>query len=275
MMQSCDSQTSTAIAIEPELLFSMDRIVSETSGLVLVNNQFWTHNDSGDGPYLYQLGSSTGKVLKQVKINGVKHTDWEDLTADDEYVYVADFGNNKLTRKNLRILKVSIDSLTSDKSSFIPELVISYNYRNENDKKVRHNAEAIVSYEDQLLIFTKDEGSYQSKVYSLNKEEVKLKAKYLFTLELNGLITGGDYNASKDELYLIAYRRLGNLYRPYLKTIQGFSSMDPSQMIIEEYKLGFYGQCEAVVSDTVNTIYFSSEAQGISKAKLYQHSFPD
>ncbi|MDP2514032.1 hypothetical protein Q8W17_02800 [Photobacterium damselae subsp. piscicida] len=73
--------------------------VNETSGLAVINNRVWTHNDSGGKNEIYQLSPDYKTVTKTVLIKGNKNYDWEDLTQDERYLYVGDTGNNS-TRRN-------------------------------------------------------------------------------------------------------------------------------------------------------------------------------
>ena len=84
---------------------SLSKIIDETSGLEIIDGQFVTHNDSGGDPALYYLDEK-GKIVETRKIAGVKNTDWEDITKDEEFLYVANMGNNYDTRKNLSIIKI-------------------------------------------------------------------------------------------------------------------------------------------------------------------------
>ena len=51
-------------SIKPELNTKLSTIVNETSGLLYWNHQVWTHNDSGGEPALYNIDSTTGKVIR-------------------------------------------------------------------------------------------------------------------------------------------------------------------------------------------------------------------
>ena len=84
---------------------SLSKLIDETSGLEILDNQFITHNDSGGEPKLYYLNKK-GKIISERKITGVKNNDWEDITQDDKFIYVADMGNNYDTRKNLCVIKI-------------------------------------------------------------------------------------------------------------------------------------------------------------------------
>ena len=89
---------------------SLSKTIDETSGLEIVDDQFITHNDSGGDPKLYYLDKK-GKIVFERTLEGVKNNDWEDITKDDEFLYVANMGNNYDTRKNLSIIKTPIYQL--------------------------------------------------------------------------------------------------------------------------------------------------------------------
>ena len=113
---------------------NLSKLIDETSGLEIVDGQFITHNDSGGDPKLYYLNKK-GKIISERKITGVKNNDWEDITQDDKFIYVADMGNNYDTRKNLCVIKIP-----KDKNSVINPEIIKFNYPEQNDfryKKLR------------------------------------------------------------------------------------------------------------------------------------------
>ena len=82
--------------------------VYETSGLEKVDNNLITLNDSGNQPVLYYL-NEIGEVIIERNFIELQNNDWEDLTADEEFIYIADIGNNFDTRDNLRIIKVPLE----------------------------------------------------------------------------------------------------------------------------------------------------------------------
>ena len=89
--------------------------INESSGLVLSRNQpgvIWTHNDSGDGPYIY-AATYTGADLGRWHIQGIQARDWEDIAiapcapnADRHCLYIGDIGNNDNNRDDLQIILV-------------------------------------------------------------------------------------------------------------------------------------------------------------------------
>ena len=90
----------------PRLLESSGVAVSHAHPGVL-----WTHNDSGDGPYLYATdlgGSNRGFLL----VPGAEAVDWEDMalgpcpTRSGSCVYLADTGDNLEARASVTVYAV-------------------------------------------------------------------------------------------------------------------------------------------------------------------------
>jgi hypothetical protein len=88
--------------------------LTESSGVVasaLVPGVYWTHNDSGDGPYLYAT-DSTGRDLGAVRVAGTRAFDWEDLTAGEclivpgRCLYVGDIGDNRRRRHSIVVYRL-------------------------------------------------------------------------------------------------------------------------------------------------------------------------
>ena len=82
--------------------------LDEVSGIETINGSdlVWALEDSGNKNEIYGIDKE-GKIVETVTLEGVKNTDWEDITADNEgNLYVGDFGNNDNERKNLAIYKI-------------------------------------------------------------------------------------------------------------------------------------------------------------------------
>jgi len=60
-------------------------VISETSGLAKAksNQTFWTHNDSGNAPELFEINQK-GEILQAISLPNLKNTDWEDLAQDNQ-----------------------------------------------------------------------------------------------------------------------------------------------------------------------------------------------
>jgi hypothetical protein len=88
--------------------------VNESSGLVAsrVNpGVYWTHNDSGDGPFLYAF-DQTGTARGVLRLTGASARDWEDMAsgpgpqANKSYLYIGDIGDNELTRQEIVLYRI-------------------------------------------------------------------------------------------------------------------------------------------------------------------------
>lgn len=76
-----------------------DPRITESSGLAasrLHPGIYWTHNDSGDGPYLYAVDSSTGRTVARVTLKGIgTPRDIEAISiGPGNEIYVGDIGDN-------------------------------------------------------------------------------------------------------------------------------------------------------------------------------------
>ncbi|GAA3739891.1 WD40 repeat domain-containing protein [Streptomyces tremellae] len=76
-----------------------DPRITESSGLTasrLHPGVYWTHNDSGDGPYVYAVDSRTGETVARVTLRGVgAPRDVEAISlGPDGDLYVGDIGDN-------------------------------------------------------------------------------------------------------------------------------------------------------------------------------------
>ncbi|MFV5994494.1 WD40 repeat domain-containing protein [Streptomyces sp. NPDC056231] len=76
-----------------------DPRITESSGLAASRAHpgiYWTHNDSGDGPYVYAVDSRTGKTVATITMRGVgRPRDVEAISlGPDGNLYVGDIGDN-------------------------------------------------------------------------------------------------------------------------------------------------------------------------------------
>ncbi|WP_046734054.1 hypothetical protein [Streptomyces humi] len=76
-----------------------DPRVTESSGLAasrLHPGIYWTHNDSGDGPYIYAVDSATGRTVARITLKGVgTPRDVEAISiGPGNQIYVGDIGDN-------------------------------------------------------------------------------------------------------------------------------------------------------------------------------------
>ena len=241
---------------------SLSKKIDETSGLEIVDGQFITHNDSGGEPKLYYLDKN-GKIVKERKIEGVKNHDWEDITQDDDFIYVADMGNNYDTRKNLSVIKIP-----KDKNSVIDPEIIKFNYPEQNDfrykKLSQFDAEALISINELLIIFTKNRATKKTDIYSLPKNGGEYEAKKIGSLNTQSIITGGDYDQENELLILTSTISFDEYY---ILKIKDFSLKNKKDYKIEMYEIPIgKTQVEAVKIIDSNTFWITSEDEKSSSA---------
>ena len=90
----------------------LDADIWETSGLALSRRTpgvLWTHNDSGNEPFLYAF-DSTGTIMGHVRVSGAALIDWEDMAAGPcnagTCLFIADIGDNRGRRDSISIYVV-------------------------------------------------------------------------------------------------------------------------------------------------------------------------
>lgn len=108
------SEPSADYAAATQIASLESRLVNESSGIVASRRSkeiLWTHNDSGDGAFLYAFDRQ-GKHRGVYKVTGAGAVDWEDMAAwrdgksGKSYLYLGDIGNNSKKRDVLTIYRV-------------------------------------------------------------------------------------------------------------------------------------------------------------------------
>lgn len=183
--------------------------VAETSGLQVTPQGLWTMNDSGNPPVLYRLDPATGMVSQRVRIRNFGNVDWEDLTADARYLYVADFGNNNGDRHDLRVLRVRQSDLGPAAETVDAE-AISFTYPDQTSFAVNYNhhnfdCEALFYANDSLHLFTKHWADLQTSYYTIPAAPGTYVAHLKSRFNVNGLITAASLNATGTEACLLGY----------------------------------------------------------------------
>jgi hypothetical protein len=186
--------------------FDLPVETKETSGLLFFDSKIITHNDSGNQPNLYEIDSLTGNLLRVVHVNNATNIDWEDITEDENHIYIADIGNNNGNRTDLKIYKI----LKSDfkNSASISADIISFSYEDQTSFDSKPNgsnfdAESIVVYNNSILIFTKNWNDLKTNVYKTPLITGNYLATKVSSANVDGLITGGVYN--DDRFFLTGY----------------------------------------------------------------------
>jgi hypothetical protein len=197
--------------------------VAESSGIVASRSTpglFWTHNDSGDGPFVYafdRAGADRGKW----HVNGASAVDWEDIAIGPgpvrgkSYLFLGDIGDNSWNRKDVVVYRVEEPKITG-----------AGLHQTGSSKAIRlrypdgpHDAEALLVHpvtgtiyivtkargkDRETLVFRAKAPNYPAvleKIASLHMQE-----ESDFTL-VTGRITGGDISPDGRRLVLCDYFR--------------------------------------------------------------------
>ncbi len=230
-------------------LAGLDRIalledeVSASSGLIYSDGNLYTIIDSSNQrfvenklkryaskPILYKLDKK-GKIVQRITITGVSNTDWEDLAADKDYIYIADTGYKKLNSDNpsdysigpaankvYRISKQAIkDAGKGSKISVPVDKVISLNisgrpnsFSSQKDCGSDWDFEALSVKDNQLILFSKQwSNNAQTNSFSHSGAigaSLRMDKKKTFSLSPRFMVTGSTYDAQNDVMILVGYR---------------------------------------------------------------------
>ena len=241
--------------------------VYETSGLEKVDDNLITINDSGNQPVIYYLNES-GEVIIERNFSGLQNNDWEDLTVDEEFIYIADIGNNFDTRDNLRIIKAPLDS--ADNSFEI----INFYYLEQEDfsfkQLSKYDAEALVSIDENLLIFTKNRAKKITEIYKLPKKAGNYKAELIGKIDIESIVTAADFD-EKMKLLVLTSTKDFNEY--YIHKIKNFKISKLKNLKTDTYKIPIgKTQVEAIKIIDKDNFWITSEAEFMGSPFLYKIS---
>ena len=227
----------------------LNQNVLETSGLIDWNNFLYTHNDNTD-TIIYKLNKMSGAIVQSLPLNTVQNIDWEEISQDENYIYIGDFGNNATgNRTNLKIYKVRKTSMET-----VPEIeTINFNYSNQTDftsqtaNQTDFDCEAFVVTTNEILLFTKQWVSGNTTIYSLPKTSGTHTANYLTTINVNGLITGATL---KEDSRLISLCGYSATLQPFIFLIYDY--IDTDFTVANKRKIAVplpYHQIEAIATN--------------------------
>lgn len=246
--------------------------LKEASGIAASKCQtdvYWTHNDSGDGAFIYAVDSK-GKNLGVWKVTGATNVDWEDIasTKDAEgkcSLFIGDIGNNQRERTDLKIYRIDEPQIGSNSKNLTQTSALetaaaqamSFSYPDTG-----HNAEAliVVPNASKAYIVTKRKDG-PSQIYKLNLTFGADEQKAVSVGEIsvpavpNGSITGGDISASGDRIVLCDYFAGYELQLPpNAKDPDEIWNQKPQRFDIGDHEIG-----EAVAYTTDGSVIAISE----------------
>ena len=220
------------------IVTQLSDLVDESSGLIFLNNNLITFNDSGGSNSLYEIDIINGEVIRTVDIINAINNDWEDISVDSEYIYIGDFGNNYGNRQDLLIYKISISDFlnSADNSVYAEEINFSYSDQinfQSNPYNSNFDAESIISFNDSLYVFTKNWVDRKSNVYSISKNPGNYIASKIDSVDVQGLITAAEYNINSNTVTLLGY----DTDSPFIIELTNFNESNFSQGLISKFPL--------------------------------------
>lgn len=170
--QASASAASWSLTLLDTAVLTAPRL-SESSGLVASRSTagvYWTHNDSGDLPFLYAT-DSTGGDLGAIRVAGAEAVDWEDIAFGPcvrrapylgtgragGCIYIGDIGDNLARRASVTIYRVSEPVPPRDPAdtarTTLPADVITLRYPDHP-----HDAEGLFVHpaSGEIFVVTKD-----------------------------------------------------------------------------------------------------------------------
>jgi hypothetical protein len=208
----------------PKVLAELkSREIDESSGLVAaqLTGVYWTHNDSGDGPFIYaidEIGASRGVW----RVGGAENHDWEDIAAgpgpdtSKRYLYIGDIGDNDDNRKGLIVYRISEPTITDNDAATSrqnPRVTESAEVIRLRFPDGKHDAETLMVHpkSGDLYIVTKValENAVVYKAAAplpLDKQIVMTRLNELDLRNLvGGAVTGGDISPDGRRVALCDY----------------------------------------------------------------------
>ncbi len=259
--------------IAPLGSLNLDAILSETSGLIFWDNMLWSHNDNSD-TNLYALDTLYGRIIRNYPLKGIANTDWEEISQDEDYFYIGDFGNNSGNRHDLKIYRAGKNSILNNSAVFDS---VCFTYADQVDFTPAaydsdFDCEAFLVSEDSIFLFTKEWVSNRTSVYSLPKSPGSYSAKRRSSWDVNGLITGAVYLEDKRIIVLTGY---SERLKPFFYLLYDFDGSDFSSGNKRKIEVLLpYHQIEGIATTNgikyfITNEYFSMEPLIKTRQKIH------
>lgn len=251
----------------------LDSAVCETSGLLYLDGNLWSFNDSGGEAALYCLDAHNGSLIRKTIIRNATNVDWEDIAEDETHVYVADVGNNLATRDTIIIYRILKTSILSGDPELIHDGIISVSFSGEKSHTraglSSHDCEALIAYGDSLFLFSKDWVRESTSVFILSKIPGHYQLDPSVRYEARMLVTGADLFPASSQVSMVGYHN----YMPVLISY-GFEG-NPARIACggraRIYPMKAGRQVEGICYDASGDLFISAE-RSIHKPALFKVS---
>lgn len=270
--------------------------LSELSGIVKSprrENLYWVHNDSGHEARLFAIDGDGEIVMPTFsrfshhgakpepgktpwpgfKVLHAQNVDWEDITTDGNYLYIADTGNNLNLRRTLTIYMVSeIDPTASTQTAVIRRLPVRYPEQGPFSLFERHyDSESLFAADGKLYLITKHRKPFPLAGWEKGANLYRLDTRHTDRDNRLTLIdgqarmlapTGAEVSPDGSRLAVITYRDLWIFDKP----AQGDRWLSSTHRRIRLRRN--VGQVEAVTWDDASTLVLANEAGEIFRLAI-------
>jgi len=248
----------------------LGKVLKESSALEYFNERFWSVNDSGNENLLYSFEPSKKLNINKTEIYPSINIDWESLAQDENYLYIADVGDNYGRRELLKIYLIPKDSLINGNGFVSDSILVKFNEKDPDPGSLKYShydCEAITVIHDSIYLFTKNWIDLHSSVYIIPSQPGYYDITSSSVLKTDLLITGADYCNNSGNLWLSGYKN----YRPAFILFADFNAYNSQQQSFLRFDfrkhLGL--QVEGITVSPEGRIYFSCE-KTCFPARLYE-----
>jgi hypothetical protein len=262
-----------AVLFKAHSVTVLDDKVVETSGLIYFDNSFWTINDSGNENILYRIDPKSGLVIGEISINNSTNIDWEEISQDQEYIYVADIGDNSRVRDEKQIYRLKKSEVLKVKTGGSMDCeVIRFRYPEIESKKISYDAEALISMNGVLHLFTKD--LFESRHFTIPAQPGQTTATFIESYASNGQVTGAAIGPSTNSIIMVGYFGFGDRLFWEVKDFTKTSVMGTAAQPLSLGSVTETGQVEAVCFGADGKVFFTNENYGSVKQQLWTIPYP-
>jgi hypothetical protein len=243
-------------------------ILSANSGMTESGGLIWFINDTRFDTAIYGYDRELDTVIRKVVVKNASNINWEDITQNENYIYIGDFGNNDGSRTDLRIIRIDKSDLLTETDIVIPSGIIEFHYEDQTDftpanQETPFDCEAFIATEDSLVLFAKDWQNRQTRLYTLPLTPGVYIAKLRKHWNINGLITAAAWSSENQELLLLGYT-------PTVPFLWKFSGFTPADLTYDEgnrtdFNSFWATQTEGLLISGDGSILISSEESSLQK----------
>lgn len=267
---------SQPVLADGQSVVALPSQLKETSGLLCLEQDFISFNDSGNEPLLYRFDRN-GQINHQLQLS-FRNRDWEAISSDGEFLYLADTGNNAKYKQTLFIYRVPLN-WSGLKQPYTPERLEIILPADKKHQPYQHDLdfEALVYQQDSLWLISKSWDSQIPKRYKLDPKLKQQKlGKALPFANPGFLVTDAVFDQNKQEWWLVGYPDPRKAIWAYLSNA-GFQPQiaryDKDLLLLETQKLPTTGQVEGLCIDQDKQIWISEEGNKHSPARLIKTGF--